>query len=192
MRLLILRHASTPWNEGRRLQGRRDLALSRRGIAEASAWRLPGCAAAWPVLTSPLKRAQQTAELMGLQARPAPWSIEMDWGRWEGRSLAELRVALGARMTAIEARGLDLTPPGGESPRAVSQRLAMALEAYGRGYGGWVLVAHKGVIRALLSLATGWDMRLDWPERLRPACGHLFELGPMGRPALVRLNLDLR
>ena len=52
-------------------------------------------------------------------------------------------------------------------------------------------MTHKGVIRALLALACGWDMRQDWPERLRPACGHLFAIGPQGRLTLCRLNLEL-
>ncbi len=192
MKLLLLRHATTPWNEGRRLQGRSDIGLSPRGRAEASRWRLPCWAAGWPVLTSPLKRAQQTAQLMGCRAQSVAWLIEMDWGRWEGRRLADLRAELGPAMAAMEARGLDLRPPGGESPRAVGQRLLPFLQALDAGAEGYVLVTHKGVIRALLSLAGGWDMRQDWPERLRPHCGHLFGLGPQGRPSLGRLNLELR
>lgn len=191
MKLLVLRHASTPWNEARRLQGRSDIGLSAKGCAEASAWRLPGWAAGWPALTSPLKRAQQTALLMGCRAQTVPWLIEMDWGRWEGWRLADLRQALGPRMAAMEARGLDLHPPCGESPRAVGQRLQPFLLAL-PGAQGYVLVAHKGVIRALLALATGWDMRADWPERLQSGRVHLFTLNTQGRLQLDRLNLELR
>ncbi len=192
MKLLVLRHATTEWNEARRLQGRSDIALSARGRAEASIWRLPYWAADWPVLTSPLKRAQQTALLMGCRAQSLAWLTEMDWGRWEGRRLVDLRRDLGREMAAMEARGLDLRPPGGESPRAVAQRLQPFLRTLaGRGEGR-TLVTHKGVVRALLALASGWDMRRDWPEKLRPACGHLFTLGPQGRPDLCRLNLELR
>ncbi len=191
MKLLVIRHAATPWNESRRLQGRRDLPLSAAGLAAASGWRLPPWTAAWPLLTSPLRRAQQTAEAMGRRGICAPWLIEMDWGRWEGRRLADLRQALGPRMAVMEARGLDLQPPGGESPRAVAQRLQPFLRPLGRQAGGRILTTHKGVIRALLSLATGWDMKQDWPERLRAGRGHLFAVEPSGLVRLERLNLEL-
>jgi probable phosphoglycerate mutase len=94
-------------------------------------------------------------------------------------------------MGAIEARGLDLTPAGGESPRAVQARLLLLLArlaAAGRPTGA---VTHKGVLRALLALATGWDMRGDPPVKLRPATLHLFELAADGTPRLVRANLAL-
>ncbi len=191
MKLLVVRHAATDWNESRRLQGRRDRPLSAAGLAAASTWRLPAWSAGWPLLTSPLRRAQQTAEAMGRRGRSVGWLIEMDWGHWEGRRLADLRQALGPRMAAMEARGLDLHPPGGESPRAVAQRLQPFLKPLARDMGGRILTTHKGVIRAMLSLATGWDMKQPWPEGLRAGCGHLFEIESSGVLRLHRLNLEL-
>ena len=58
-----------------------------------------------------------------------PALIETDWGHWEGRTLAELRQRHGGEMAALEARGLDFRPPGGESPRDVQARLASWLAA---------------------------------------------------------------
>ena len=43
----ILRHASTAWNEERRLQGLTDTTLSATGEADARSWRLPMPAAGW-------------------------------------------------------------------------------------------------------------------------------------------------
>jgi probable phosphoglycerate mutase len=37
----------------------------------------------------------ETARLLGLEPEPEPRLIEMDWGAWEGRSLAALRAELG-------------------------------------------------------------------------------------------------
>ncbi|GAB5470035.1 MAG: histidine phosphatase family protein [Rhodospirillales bacterium] len=192
MKLLALRHATTGWNQAKRLQGRSDQPLAPQGLREAAGWRLPYWAADWPALTSPLRRTQQTAEAMGLTAQSAVWLNEMDWGRWEGRRLAELRRELGPRMAAQEARGLDLKPPGGESPRMVRERLAPFLADLSRQPGaGRLLVTHKGVLRALLSLATGWDLRQPWPEAFRPGHAHLFTLERRGSLSLDRLNLDL-
>ena len=56
-----------------------------------------------------------------------PRLVEMDWGDYEGYTLAELRAARGVDLAANEARGLDFRPPGGESPRDVQARLAPLL-----------------------------------------------------------------
>ena len=52
-----------------------------------------------------------------------PRLVEMHWGEWEGRLLAELRDELGAPMRENEARGWDFRPAGGESPREVWARI---------------------------------------------------------------------
>jgi len=52
-------------------------------------------------------------------------------------------------------------------------------------------VTHKGVIRALLALACGWDMTGEPPARLDWESAHLFELDPTRGPAVRRLNLSL-
>ena len=52
--------------------------------------------------------------------------MEMGWGSFEGRTLAELRPA-GRRMRQLEEAGLDFRPPEGESPRMVADRLAAFL-----------------------------------------------------------------
>jgi probable phosphoglycerate mutase len=115
----------------------------------------------------------------------------MDWGTWEGRTLAELRAEVGPVMAQREAAGLDFKPPGGESPREVQARLQPLLAeiaASGRPVGA---ITHKGVIRALLALATSWDMRGKAPVRLNWRAVHLFALDGDGKPTPLRLNLGL-
>jgi broad specificity phosphatase PhoE len=165
MRILLLRHGRTAWNEQGRMQGRADLALSPAGRAEVAGWQLPDGWAGARWLSSPLRRARETAAL--LTDRPVaiePRLIEMDWGSWEGRTLAELRAAAPATMAANEARGLDFRPESGESPREVRARLASLLADLADAPA--VCVTHKGVIRAAVSLATGWDMRCKPPLRV--------------------------
>lgn len=186
----VLRHAATAWNAARRLQGMTDTPLSAAGEAEASGWRLPPPVDRWRRLSSPLQRARRTAELL----RPAaPVTIcsalrEMNFGQWEGRTIAELRAAGGAAFLAEEGKGIDLQPPAGESPRAVMARLR-----------GWLAtleepvlaVTHKAVIRALLALATDWDMTRRSPCRLDWRCLHRFEIASGGELRLVEPNLPL-
>jgi broad specificity phosphatase PhoE len=52
-------------------------------------------------------------------------------------------------------------------------------------------ITHKGVIRAVLSLATGWGMKDKPPYRLSWSAAQLFRLDAAGRPSVARLNLPL-
>ena len=195
--LVLIRHGATQWNLDGRLQGRADPPLAPESRAAVSAWRLPpeitGAAAGdWTWLTSPLARARETAAL--LHAAPVsvePALIETDWGAWEGRRLSELRAEGGAAMAAEEARGLDFQPPGGESPRQIQDRLRPLLARLAATGGPTVAVTHKGVIRALYALASGWDMTGRAPEKLRDGCAQRFLLGPGGAPETDQLNFPL-
>ena len=191
-RLALLRHGPTGWNADKRLQGRADRPLSAEGEAQVRLWSLPPELAGFRWLTSPLIRARQTAEALGVDAEVEPAAIELDFGTWEGRRLAEIRAEDPAGTEANEARGLDFTPPGGESPRDVQARLApllARLAADGRDTG---IVTHKGVIRALLSLATGWPMVDKPPVKLFWDRVHLFDLAADGTPRLTQPNLPLK
>ena len=93
----ILRHASTAWNEERRLQGLTDTPLSAAGEADARSWRLPPPAAGWSRVSSPLQRARRTAELLQPSAAVTVDSAlrEVSFGVWEGHTIAELRREVG-------------------------------------------------------------------------------------------------
>ena len=191
-RLALLRHGPTAWNAEKRLQGRADEPLSVEDEEQVRLWSLPPEAAGFRWLTSPLLRARRTAELIGVDAEIEPAAIELDFGSWEGRRLSEIRAEDPAGTEANEARGLDFTPPGGESPRDVQARLLpllARLTAEGRDSG---IVTHKGVIRALLSLATGWPMVDKPPVKLFWDRVHLFELETDGTPRLSQPNLPLK
>lgn len=185
MRVCLIRHASTGWNEAGRIQGRTDIPLSAHGRAQAASWRLPAGAAGWRCMTSPLARARETATLLGF-ARPVvdPRLAEMRWGAFEGRILAELRDEMGQALAVLEARGLDFRPPGGESPREVAARLQALLHelaATGRDH---LLVAHKGILRAALVLALGWDMLGRPPVRHDGEQALILTLSAAGEPRL--------
>lgn len=168
MRLLLIRHGPTAWNEARRLQGRADLPLSPAGRTLVATWRLPPGWRGVRTVASPLRRAIETADaLTGGPVATVPALIEMDWGAFEGHRLPDLREQDPEGMAANEAAGLDFRPPGGESPREVRDRIAAALGALAADHDRLVAVTHKGVIRAALSLATGWDMTTKPPLRLR-------------------------
>lgn len=186
MRVCLIRHASTSWNEAGLIQGRTDLPLSETGRAQAAGWRLPLGFASATCVTSPLRRARETACLLGWRA-PAtdPRLAEMSWGSFEGRKLAELRAEHGAGFAGLEAMGLDFRPPGGESPREVAARLAAFLAERAPMGEDLVVVAHKGVLRAALVLGLGWNMLGRPPVRYGPERALLLDVDPVGRPTFV-------
>ncbi|MEE8246650.1 MAG: histidine phosphatase family protein [Alphaproteobacteria bacterium] len=191
-RLALLRHGRTPWNQAGRMQGRADIPLSAAARAALARRRPPAelDGALW--VTSPLARAVETAKLLGACAVAIePRLVEMDWGDWEGRTLESLRRELGPAFADNERRGLDFTPAGGESPRAVQSRLRPWLAEVGAGGRLVAAVTHKGVIRAVLALACDWDMTGAPPVKLEWCCAHLFWVDAQGRPRLGRPNLAL-
>ena len=190
--LALIRHGATAWNEAGRIQGHADVALSERGRRALSGLGPPTSldGAAW--VSSPLRRATETARLLGAgTVTTEPRLIEMDWGAWEGRTLAELRAELGPAMRDNEDRGLDFMPEVGESPRDVQARLGPWLREVGAAKRPAVAVTHKGVIRALFALAVGWDMTGKPPTRLEWACAQVFAIDDRGEPRTVRLNEPL-
>ncbi len=190
--LLLVRHAPTAWNDEGRIQGRTDVPLNERGRAAARRWTVPAAFADYRWVCSPLQRARETARLMGLEPELEPTLAEMDYGRWEGRLLEELRAELGEEMAATERRGLDFQPPGGESPRAVQRRVRPWLERVGRGGLATAAVAHHAVIRAIYALASGWDMTDKPPTKMiKSGVAHLFRVDGDGVPHTEQLNIPL-
>jgi probable phosphoglycerate mutase len=117
--------------------------------------------------------------------------IEMDWGDWEGCSLPELRERLGRSMQENESRGLDFTTPAGDSPRAVMSRFIDWAGAVARLGESVVAVTHKGVIRAALAYAIGWNMEHKAPVKLDWDRIHGFEIDREGQFTLVLPNVAL-
>ena len=188
--LALIRHGRTAWNRDGRLTGRADIPLTPEGRRELAGRRLPARFAAAHWLTSPLQRARQTAELLGHgDATIEAALIEMDFGAFEGRTLAELRADPNLQMAALEDRGLDFQPPGGESPRLLRERLRPLLRRLGQAGGLHVAVAHKSVIRAVFTAAYDWEMLGRPPMKLQWDRIHLFSLDPDGEPRAAEMNI---
>lgn len=179
-RVALLRHAETAWSREGRIQGRSDQPLLDNLFLQ-----VPKALRGMRIVTSPLKRCVQTAALLGAPDAPRePRLIEMDWGDWQGHTLPDLRKRLGEEMRDNEARGLDFRPPNGESPREVLVRVHAWLREVAT---PTLAITHRGVIRAVLALATGWDMRGKPPAKLDWSAVHLFVL-ENGNPRVEQLN----
>ena len=181
----LLRHADTAWSAEGRIQGQRDIPL----LAGARC-ALPEACKGMRIVTSPLARCVETAALLGApRAEREPRLGEMSWGAWEGRRLSELRAELGETMRENEARGWDFRPAGGETPREVLSRVRGWLAEVAAQDIATLAVTHRGVIRAILAAAIGWDLRGASPAKLDWSAVQLFRLEADGTPALERLNV---
>jgi broad specificity phosphatase PhoE len=190
--IAFMRHGPTAWNGAKRLQGRADIELTARSLTFLKARRIPREFADWRVLCSPLLRCRQTAEALGLAAAIEPRLVEMDWGAFEGRTIEQLRHELGDAFADNENRGLDFTPPRGESPRMVQTRVLPLLAEIAATGLDTLCVTHRGVFRAVYAAARGWDMTGDPPEKLDLYALHVFALAPDGAPQVDTLNLALK
>ena len=190
--LALIRHGPTEWNAARRLQGRTDTALSTLGREVVRAWAVPPPFGRYRWIASPLARCRETAQtLTGEPPALDDRLVEMDWGEWQGRTLADLRGELGAAMVDVEARGLDFRAPGGESPNEVFGRVRPLLAEIAADCTPTVAVTHRGVIRAIYAVASGWDMIGKPPEKMRDGCLQVFALDADGAPRLDGLNVAL-
>lgn len=119
LRLYLIRHGETEWTISRQHTGRTDIPLTPQGEDEARALapRIRSIPFAH-VLTSPLKRARRTCELLGLDdvAELEPDLAEWDYGDYEGCRSAEIRE--GRPSWNLFRDG----SPHGESPAQISNR----------------------------------------------------------------------
>jgi len=189
--IALIRHGPTLWNEQGRLQGQADVPLSPDGIKRVKTWCVPKRFLEYRWFASPLIRAQQTASILDLKVKPETAIIEMDWGEWDGRTGQELKDKYGDGFSERKKRGIDLRPDGGETPREVRQRVKRWIGRVSKSGLPTGAVCHQGIIRATMSLATGWNMINPPPEDIKWDAIHLFEINANGSVKINELNISL-
>ena len=160
MRLLLVRHGETDWNKARRFQGQTDTALNDRGHQQAAQVALT--LANEPlvrVLSSPLKRAWQTAEQI---AKPHQLSVERETplqelylGTWQGRTYEEVA----QECPAVHA--VDIPPHGGETVADVARRLRpwLAHLKESTPQQTIAIVTHGVIVQVCLCIGLGVDIK---------------------------------
>jgi broad specificity phosphatase PhoE len=191
MKLALLRHGPTEWNDLGKVQGHTDIPLSDGGFARMAALRLP--IAAPRLYASPLLRARQTVEALGLKDPGLDARLmEQNWGAWEGLTRAEILSQHGADAfeRAGSKQGEAFRPGGGESTGELHTRVAAFLKDVAQEESDAIAVAHLGVLRAAYTLATGWDMATPMPAELDVSKILLLSLSRDGVPKIAQLNLE--
>jgi ribonuclease H / adenosylcobalamin/alpha-ribazole phosphatase len=194
--LVLTRHGSTPRSDPEQHLGQRlDLPLSDAGRAAATSLgtRLAGIRFD-RIVTSPLRRSRETAALVapGREAETDPRLLEMDYGRWEGLTYAEIEATDGPARRRWEDDPAGLPCPGGESGQQVAARVGSFLDQLvawsfgsanapgaapgaGAGVPRVLVVAHSSTNRVLLCLAMGVPLR-DYRRRFIQAPANLTVL----------------
>ena len=141
-RLVLVRHGATKHSAQWRFSGRNDLPLDALGERQAAALATRNFGNVAAVVSSPLRRARQTAAAiaapLGLDVLIDDGFAEVDFGAWEGLTMAEARARDAAAVDAWLG-SVDVAPPNGESFAALGRRVRTSREA--------VIAAHPGVGR---------------------------------------------
>jgi broad specificity phosphatase PhoE len=121
--LILARHGRTAANAQGLLQGRMDLPLDEVGRAQAQKLAV-ALASVEVVISSPLRRAVETAEALGKDIEIDERWQELDFGCLDGRRRQDIDVAVWKRLQ----EDVHYAPDGGESLAAMMLRVTPALD----------------------------------------------------------------
>lgn len=152
--ICLVRHGETDWNVMGKIQGRTDIPLNAKGILQAKECGEFLKGTNWDVIiSSPLKRAKQTAEIINtylhIPLEEMDEFVERHFGKAEGMTLEE-------RMTAYP----DKQYPNQEEILSVEKRVKIGINKIHEKYkdGKVLLVAHGAVINTILSLFSDGEL----------------------------------
>jgi len=185
-RLILVCHASTDAVRGVAFPADEPLDARGKTDAAALAGHLPH---ADRYLTSPELRTRQTAEVLGLNAQSLSLLRDCDYGRWSGRSFADVQ---SREPEAIAAWRRDpvTTPHGGESILDLMRRVAAWLSGEQAEHRRSIVVTHATVIRAAIIHVLKAPPRSFWRIDIAPlSCTRLS--GTDGRWNLMAAGCSL-
>lgn len=153
----LLRHGQTEWNILKKIQGSGDSPLSAQGKKETGEWADTLKNYGWDrIIASDLGRVKATVEIINEKlCLPVGFDVrlrEQHWGEWEGLTLPFIQKTFKEDLAGRVAMGWDFSAPGGETRRAVKDRvLKTLLESATQWPGQKILViCHQGVVKSVL------------------------------------------
>jgi probable phosphoglycerate mutase len=195
-RVYLIRHGATTLSAEDRFAGASDVLLSDGGREQA---RLLGERLAGETIdafyASPMRRTIETASIVaaphGKEVTPVDGFREIDHGRWEQKTRADVEVEFAEEYRRWEHDPYTFAPAGGETGLAVTARALPALLTLverhaGRGF---LVVSHKATIRLLLSSLLGFDPR-EYRDRLdmQPAALNILDFKDEAHARLMVFN----
>ena len=178
--LVLVRHGVTGHTVDKRFSG--GLGGSNPGLTDegrdqvraTADWLAPLAADIDTVVASPVRRTQESAEILARRLdRPLLTEdglAEMEFGSWDGLTFAEIKDAYPHDLDAWLG-SLEHTPGGGESFRLVEQRVLASLERLLEEYAGRTVLAvsHVTPIKVLVTHALGAPLESVYRMELAPA-----------------------
>jgi broad specificity phosphatase PhoE len=163
VKLILVRHGQTLWNREKRAQGVSDIELSNRGKAQADSL---ACSLQYEridaIVSSPLKRALQTAEAINcfhhLPIEPEEALMELNMGDFEGIVFQEMMKNHGDFLKRWAEDPASVVMPGGESLAELQERAWDVVERIVRKPGTTLLAAHNFTIMTILCKIKGMDL----------------------------------
>lgn len=201
-RIVLVRHGESIWHAENRYAGHSDVPLSSRGLQQAAhlaAWaRDAGLGAVWSSTLARAKcTAQPAADAAGLPLQLDERLVEIDFGRGEGLTGAEMEDRFPAERAAFIRDPILHYLPGGEDPKHAVERGIAALRDIVSAAPGerCLVVAHNTLIRLMLCCLLNIPLsnyRIVFPQ---VATGTLAEIAlpssPDGTTALLAFNAPL-
>jgi broad specificity phosphatase PhoE len=173
--LILVRHGESVANAQGLLLGRTDAELTEVGRTQAAAVRQLLSSPVTELRSSPLRRARDTAALLGLDLPVTideRW-VEVDYGEFECQPLRDIPATVWQEWRRDPA----FRPAGGETLAEVGERVAGACaELFGAdgaaarsAEGDVVVVSHVTPIKAAVAWALGMGQDLSWRLHLNTA-----------------------
>ena len=154
-KVYLIRHGLPDFPGGKGMCiGTTDIPMGEEGLAQAAqmAKKLPPVTA---VFSSPLTRAVQTAQAIGLSVTVLDGLRELYAGEWDGLTFEQIRERYPV-LYAARAKDLTIPLPGAEDYTAGLARFSAAMEAAAQAApGDFAVVAHGGIIAQFLRSISG-------------------------------------
>jgi alpha-ribazole phosphatase len=166
VKIYLVRHGETEWNQSGRFQGREDIALTQRGFAQAQETARAMVALKPTALyASPLRRTMQVAteisRLMELPVIECPGVMELDLGDLEGATGQEMRTRWAEVYSTWQNDPAKVVMPNGESLVQLQERAWQSILELERSHGPedvLVVVSHNFAIRAIVGKLLGMPL----------------------------------
>ena len=163
--LYFLRHGQTTCSRENLFCGAIDPELTPDGVAMAQAFAAAYKAVSWTaIFSSPMKRTiatvQPLCEATGLQPELRDSLKEINYGKWEGNTVATVSQEFHDDYLRWSADPAWYPPTGGEPAVAIATRSLQVIEEIKERFsdGNVLVVAHKATIRITLCALLGIDV----------------------------------
>jgi broad specificity phosphatase PhoE len=182
--LILVRHGQTSANAQKLILGRADLPLTEEGQRQAAALAR-GLKEPSRVISSPLRRARETAAAFGRPVIVDERWIELDYGTFDCVPITDVAEDVWARWRADP----HYAPGGGESLTVLGTRVRAACEelldeVVERDV---VVVTHVSPMKAAVAWALGTGDEVIWRLYVEDASVSRISVGPFG-PVLTAFN----